>query len=685
MSVKDACGIILLTMSETLKQSSPESDSYIPSSIEGLSRVGEYLVADYMLRTWERSCQKYPFDDVRPVAEILDKLASGDRDQALTILEENGAEDAFILTSVALFHPDGVDLVKDALTDVYGEPSPANLQYLKKVENYHQTQIEKKFSQDRRNKLRLGKITIDYDDSTSLEEKVAALDEAEQKALKLSWMYYSFSSRGQNNTDRGKSEELSYKEKWLSYKGLFDSVVSVPETKGDHHSRLSAALASAVLNHNIPTEQIERVSGILTSNTLPFFARQMTVFQLIHPLETLDLEYGLGYSEKTSSDHHAGEIRSPVLKSLLFGERRISDSKITAENGREYSAEEIIYHDILKCAFGSNAKTIDLFLDKLEEGDSFIKKLHHSIKTLQAKEVFSKEELSAGIDYIETLNSIYYSQMRSGRKEEFQPTTLISLDDAMNESIGMLDYKVGKVVDRFTPTSRYSLGDRVVRSFCYPLGIGGIADARAYLQKQKENTTQKNMQAVCNGEIGVPTGNYIYKGILNAKNLSGILESGVLAREYAGTGSTGDATPLDTDFATAGNTNHGLRRALQSSVASAFSKEYARIGDLSGVFLAVKLDNRFQYELDDSLDETYCREKYGYFPNGDFFVDDFPDSTEIGVRTGIPSSAIDYIAADDDSLPEVIRQVKKCDFYIPVTDLDGNLSLTPEEWESSAH
>ena len=133
MSVKDACGIILLTMSETLKQSSPESDSYIPSSVEGLSRVGEYLVADYMLRTWERSCQKYPIDDMRPVAEILDKLASGDRDQALTILEENGAEDAFILTSVALFHPDGVDLVKDALTDVYGEPSPANLQYLKKV------------------------------------------------------------------------------------------------------------------------------------------------------------------------------------------------------------------------------------------------------------------------------------------------------------------------------------------------------------------------------------------------------------------------------------------------------------------------------------------------------------------------------------------------------------------------
>ena len=672
-------------MSETLKQSSPEPYSYIPSDAEGLSKQGGNLVADYMLKTWERSCRRYPASDMQPVAEILDSLTSGDRDQALTILEENGAEDAFILTSVALFHPDGVDLVKDALTNVYGEPSEANLQYLKRIEDYHQAQLERKLSQERRGRQRLGKIAIDYDDTSSLEERLTVLDESDQNALKQSWMYYSFSSREQNSADSSREDELSYKKKWLSYKDLFASAVSVPETNGNHRGRLSAALASAVLNHNIPTEKIERVSGILTSSTLPFFARQMAIFQLIHPWETLDAEYGYGYSEKTSSDHHAAEIQSPVLKSLLFEEKGPSDSRITAENGRDYSAEEIIYHDILKCAFGSNAKTIERFLDKLEDGNSFVDKLHQADKSLLAREVFSREELSNGKDFIETLNSIYYSQMRSGKEEEFQQTALMDIDDAMNESIGMLDYKVNKVKTRFTPTSRYSLGDRVVRSFCYPLGIGGIADARAYLQKQKENTTQKNMQAVRNGEIGVPARNYIYKGILNAKNLSGILESGVLAREYAGTGSSGDATPLDTDFATAGDTNHGLRMALRSSAASAFSKEYARIGKLSGVFLAVKLDNRFQYELDDSFDEVYSREKYGYFPNGDFFVDDFPDSTEIGVRTGIPSSAIDYIATDDDSLPNVIQQVKKCDFYIPVTDLDGKLALTPEEWESSAH
>ena len=141
-----------------------------------------------MLKTWKRSCQKYPISDMQPVAKILDSLASGDRQKALTMLKEDGAEDAFILSSVAIFHPDGVDLVKDALTDVYGEPSEANLQYLKRIDDYHQAQFESKLSRERRGRRRLGKITIDYDGASSLKERLVELDESEQKALKQSWM-----------------------------------------------------------------------------------------------------------------------------------------------------------------------------------------------------------------------------------------------------------------------------------------------------------------------------------------------------------------------------------------------------------------------------------------------------------------------------------------------------------------
>ena len=48
-----------------------------------------------------------------------------------------------------------------------------------------------------------------------------------------------------------------------------------------------------------------------------------------------------------------------------------------------------------------------------------------------------------------------------------------------------------------------------------------------------------------------------------------------------------------------------------------------------------------------------------------------------GIRTGIPSSEIDYIATDEKSAQKVIDAVKESGLYIPVTDLDGNLIFNP--------
>ena len=55
----------------------------------------------------------------------------------------------------------------------------------------------------------------------------------------------------------------------------------------------------------------------------------------------------------------------------------------------------------------------------------------------------------------------------------------------------------------------------------------------------------------------------------------------------------------------------------------------------------------------------------------EFYEDDY------GIRTGIPSSEIDYIATDEKSAQKVIDSVKESGLYIPVTDLDGNLIFNP--------
>ena len=50
---------------------------------------------------------------------------------------------------------------------------------------------------------------------------------------------------------------------------------------------------------------------------------------------------------------------------------------------------------------------------------------------------------------------------------------------------------------------------------------------------------------------------------------------------------------------------------------------------------------------------------------------------DFGIRTGIPSSEIDYIATDEKSAQKVISAVNESVLYIPVTDLDGNLVFIP--------
>ena len=50
---------------------------------------------------------------------------------------------------------------------------------------------------------------------------------------------------------------------------------------------------------------------------------------------------------------------------------------------------------------------------------------------------------------------------------------------------------------------------------------------------------------------------------------------------------------------------------------------------------------------------------------------------DFGIRTGIPSSEIDYIATDEKSAQKVIGAVKESGLYIPVTNLDGNLIFNP--------
>lgn len=333
----------------------------------------------------------------------------------------------------------------------------------------------------------------------------------------------------------------------------------------------------------------------------------------------------------------------------------------------------------------------------MENGDVFIEKLHNSDKTKLVSDCFSATEIENGINLIETLNSLYYSQMQSGRKEkEFKDVNLPSLDTIADSTISELAEQFKRVEELFGVSSRYTLGDRIVRSFCHPLGIKGIASAYDYLTKCQAEASHKNAQNAVQKDIVHSVENYIYKGVPSIEHLSSILEDGILAKEYLGVGEARDLTPMDADFSTANivnesyvqevreyvdssytpRTNLGLADALKESIAYVFSG----YKDQSGFIIAVKRDHRFQEEREEKSDKPlYSRDKYGIFKTDNWDLNS-PTSTTLSVRTGIPSTSIDYLIAYKENADRMIECVVNNGFYIPIIDFDGNLLLSPKEW-----
>ena len=552
---------------------------------------------------------------------------------------------------------------------------------------------------------------INFDDISAMRNRIRQLDPEDQDSLRES---LDCQKKQRKEAFDYYFEEYYYPKQWLETREILLSTVAAPGQNSNdidkHTKSLANALTSAILNLDIPEDRLKRVSGILTSKHLPDFAKQMSIFQLIWPFDELDLEFDvdqrLSGQKRTaaSGEKYWGKVGSPVLATLIRQQKQSRDSGdtppkegiVVAEDGRRYTTEEVIYCDILKCAFGSNGKSIKSFLNDLENGDAFIKKLHEADKTQKVSNCFSNDEITDGVNLIETLNSLYYSQMQSGKREDqFQDVGLPNFDKIMDGSVGELEQIINKAERIFGASSRYTIGDRVVRSFCYPIGITGISSAYDYLEEHQSEATTKNIKNAEQDDITHFVGDYIYKGISNVEYLSSILEDGILSKEYLGVGVARDLTPLDTDFSTANDmiegvieeireyhdssytpkTNMDLADALEESIAYRFSD----FENKNGLIVAIKRDQRFQDEHGENKKPLYNRDKYGIFRTDSWDLVSATSKT-LGVRTGVPSTEIDYIIVYEEDADKAIEYVMRNNFYVPVIDFDGNVLLPPEEW-----
>lgn len=483
-------------------------------------------------------------------------------------------------------------------------------------------------------------------------------------------------------------EKREYIRQFMEIYEDLSSAFTAPDKK--QTSKLNLSLTDAILSLDIPVDEIQKITGIMEGDDTPFFVKQMTVFKTLHPVDKLSNEFTNPWNNQTMSTsgdimYDKRQIQSNVLRRALSGQI------VRDEERWAYNAEMIIYRDLLKCAFESGGKNIERFLNKLSGGEYMMRAIMRWPDSSEPiGRYYSKEDLDDFQTLIRQLHSMYY-QTEEGKKEPYDTSLHNRFYDYGRRSIKEVKSEIQKIHEEYHPNRNQTLVDQVVQKLCSPLGIKGLKEAYDYLEDSRSYSWFRHRGVVEAGKAGSIRKGDLVKSIISSDYLPYLLETGVLSKEYLGTGEASDVTPLDTDVSMILEEPRDLRNTLSETSAAAFSdmkesKNNHYYNAKESVFLVFHNDKRFERRDEDDI--VFDKNKYEICGSGggkvfknvdtddeewydEYYMDDF------GIRTGIPSSEIDYIATDEKSAEKVVDAVRQSGLYIPVTDLDGNLIFNP--------
>ena len=443
------------------------------------------------------------------------------------------------------------------------------------------------------------------------------------------------------------------------------------------NEKLKSALATSLVYSDYPQKRIKQLLTILSRKDIPVVAKEFVSFETISPIE----------ATRGANGRDTGSVyfnaKSPILCSAIYE----SDCSVK-ESAYNPNAEhrQIIFSDLLKCALKSDGSEMKQFILGLKADERLINDVVESNGDLSK---FNDEQIESVARLISQCDALYH-QMQIGQDKPWD------LSDDLHQA-------ACQTIERFKPTERYSLADRIVRCFCYPLGIKNADDALSYIENNQKWANMINGSASIWGEykngervFDLHKGDLV-KSINNTTEaLAGILKNGVLAYNYVGDGSGllhRDFSQMDTDFAMISDQQGTFFEKVKQSSAGDFlnkpgSEIVLMIHPHESMFQRTEAIKREQqrdqygssfYEFANYADIKADPKKYELYKVGAMTEHD----DDYGIRTGLPSSEISCIMVGEDVAKEVIRLVRNNSFYIPVVDKTGELLLTFEDYNKA--
>ncbi len=382
--------------------------------------------------------------------------------------------------------------------------------------------------------------------------------------------------------------------------------------------RIKKELINNILKVDNPLEAFNKIENIFLKNNLPYVAKIYNVFQTLNP----DVK-----------------ALSPII-----------------QNSKTRSKNIIIFSDLLKSAFGSNNRNLRDYIDNLENGSNLFESISNGTRQFAELSSDDKQILDIYVNHLTTL----FNSSKLGQTSPYNMTGN-TLNDIQN--LKQLFTKNG-VITR-------SLPDRIISMYCHFAGIDSLKEAKDILN-QSVLEADKRGRELAKRKIVLNKGDFI-KGI-DANYLGDILQNGSNSKEFLGSSADSDLTPLDTDVSIILNEYATLEEQLKATEASSYGS----------IWFVLKNDNRFNITRRSIKEDNQNVDK----PIHDFknpkleaFYTGVTGNSHYGIRTGFPSSYIDYIIVEKKD-PKIGFEIARNGFYIPVFDIHENLVFTPEEYDN---
>ena len=379
-------------------------------------------------------------------------------------------------------------------------------------------------------------------------------------------------------------------------------------------------LATQILKSNNPLESLSKIEDVFIRNNIPTVGKIYSCFEILHP----DFQ---GFNFESS-------MVSPVLKKSSTMSKKVT-----------------VFSDLIKSSFGSNNRSVNVYLKNIEFGSS----LYESIKSGQIQfDSLGETEMRELNTFCSHLATLYNNTMNAKKNNETFKSTGYVLTDIIELS------------KKLSPdgTLDYNLADRAIRMFCGFTGIDTLEQAKEYIERKVKTADSRNRNASSSDTV-LEQGDFI-KGIGGITYLRNILQNGSVSKEFLGSSASSDNTPLDTDISMIMSSDGTISEKMNATAASSYGP----------IWFVLKNDDRFITTRTSSEIFEAKRD----MSKMEVFYTGVLGPGHYGIRTGFASSEINYIVIDNYD-PRVGLEIAMNGFYIPVANREGKIVFTPKDYD----